>query len=459
MSLHIIILAAGVGKRMHSSLPKVLHPVGGAPMLQHVVNVAKSLNPAQIHIVIGHERHQVRETFHHLSVNWIEQSEQLGTGHAVRQALPHIPANATVLILYGDVPLIHQATLTPLVQACLGQNKLGILTISLDNPYGLGRILRKTTGEIQAIAEEKDATEAQRKIKEVYPGICCVSSAHLQHWLPKLTQKNAQKEYYFTDIISFAVADQLPIVSLNVEDPLEIQGVNDRLQLQTVERGYQLRMAKQLMTAGVTLADANRIDIRGEIQCGRDVFIDVNAVFQGVVTLGDQSVISANCVLKNVQIGKNCIIHANTVIEDSVIGDDCEIGPFARVRPGTRLSTQCKIGNFVETKNAVFGVHTKASHLSYLGDVTIGSKVNIGAGTITCNYDGANKHHTIIEDDVHIGSDTQLIAPVTVGKQATIGAGSTIRRNVPPGELTLTASVQKTIYGWKRPVKKGEVPT
>lgn len=454
MSLHIIVLAAGIGKRMHSSLPKVLHPIGGTPMLTHVVKIANSLNPAKIHVVIGHERQQVRETLHHLSVNWVEQSEQLGTGHAVLQALPHIPNDATVLILYGDVPLIRQSTLTPLVQACVGQNNLGILTISLENPYGLGRILRQTTGAIQCIVEEKDATEAQKQIKEIYPGICCVSASHLKNWLPKLTQKNAQKEYYFTDIISFAAADRLPIVSLNVNDPLEIQGVNDRLQLQTVERGYQARIAHQLMAASVTLADANRIDVRGEIHCGQDVFIDVNTVFHGVVTLGDNSIISPNCVLKNVQIGKNCIIHANTVIEDSVIGDDCEIGPFARVRPGTRLSTQCKIGNFVETKNAVFGIHTKASHLSYLGDVTIGSKVNIGAGTITCNYDGANKHHTIIEDEVHIGSDTQLIAPVTIGKQATIGAGSTIRRNVPAGELTLTASVQKTIYGWKRPDKK-----
>lgn len=456
MSLHIIILAAGLGKRMHSSIPKVLHTVGGTPMFEHVVQTAKSLNPTKIHAVIGHEGERIRAAFQHLGIHWIEQGEMLGTGHAVRQAMPFIPADATVLILYADVPLIQKDSLAPLIQACLGQNKLGLLVTKLNHPFGLGRILRNSAGDIYAIVEEKDATETQRQIKEIYTGICCVSAAHLNHWLPQITKKNAQQEYYLTDIVPMAVHESSPIFSLNVADALEVQGVNDRLQLQQVERGYQLRLTQQLMKAGVTLADAARIDIRGKINCGHDVFIDVNNVFAGEITIGDRSVIEPNCILKNVQIGRNCVIHANSVIEDSVIGDDCQIGPFARVRPGTRLANHCKIGNFVETKNAVFGANTKANHLSYLGDVTLGSKVNVGAGTITCNYDGANKHHTIIEDDVHIGSDTQLVAPVTIGKKATIGAGSTIRRNVPAGELTLTASVQKTIYGWKRPQKEEE---
>lgn len=454
MSLHIVILAAGAGTRMHSTQPKVLHQVGGKPMLEHVLNTATQLNPEQIHIVMGHGAPLLQQHFADFPVNWVLQSEQLGTGHALKQALPHIPTQATVLVLYGDVPLIQKTTLIPLIDTCIKTKTLGLLTVHLDNPFGFGRIVRDQFSHIRAIVEEKDATESEKHIQEVYSGICCVSAEYLNHWLPNLTPKNAQKEYYLTEIVPFAIQDDVAIFSHLAQDSLEVQGVNDRLQLQLVERGLQKRQAEQLMKIGVTLADANRIDIRGEIHCGRDVFIDINTLFEGKVTLGDQSVIGANCILKNVQIGKNCLIHPNTIMEDCVLDDHCTIGPFARIRPGTRLAAQCKIGNFVEAKNAVLGCHTKANHLSYLGDVTIGSEVNIGAGTIICNYDGANKHHTIIEDEVHIGSDTQLIAPVTIGKRATIGAGSTIRQNVPPGELTLTASTQKTVYGWKRPEKK-----
>ncbi len=457
MSLHVIILAAGLGKRMQSSTPKVLHTIGGTPMFEHVVQTASSLNPDTIYAVIGHEGERIRSEFQHLDIQWVEQGEMLGTGHAVLQAMPLIPSDATVLVLYADVPLIRTETLAPLIQTCLGQNRLGLLVTEIDNPFGLGRVLRHHDGGIYAIVEEKDATETQRQIKEIYTGICCTSAANLNRWLPQLNQKNSQREYYLTDIITMAVSDNLSIFSLNVVDTLEVQGVNDRLQLQLVERGYQFRLAQHLMKSGVTLADAARIDIRGNIHSGHDIFIDVNNVFCGEIAIGNHSVIEPNCVIKNSQIGQNCTIHAHSVIEDCVIGDNCQIGPFARLRPGTRLANDCKIGNFVETKNAVFGAHTKANHLSYLGDVTLGSKVNVGAGTITCNYDGAKKHQTIIEDEVHIGSDTQLVAPVTVGKKATIGAGSTIRRDVPAGELTLTATEQKTIYGWKRPQKEENI--
>lgn len=459
MSLHIVILAAGMGKRMHSRTPKILHTVGGVPMFEHVIKTALALNPAGIHAIIGHEGELIRNSFATLPINWVEQKEQLGTGHAVLQALPHIPLDATVLILYADIPLIRTSTIKPLIDQCLQAHSLGLLLATLPNPLGLGRIARNENGHISAIIEEKDATAQQRKIHEIYTGTCCARASDLNHWLPKLHNDNAQKEYYLTEIIAMAVQEKLPIISIEAHDHMDVQGVNDRAQLQLVERAYQHRLANQLLLAGVTIADAARIDIRGELHCGRDVFIDVNNVFSGTVRIGEGSSIEPNCLLTNVSLGANCKILANSVLEGCVIADNCRIGPFSRIRPGTQLSAECHIGNFVEIKNTVFGQSSKANHLSYLGDATLGAHVNIGAGTITCNYDGANKHRTIIEDGVHIGSDTQLIAPITVGKNATIGAGSTLRSNVPSGELTLTTSVQKTIYGWKRPKKRQEQET
>lgn len=454
MSLHIVILAAGQGKRMHSALSKVLHKIGGIPMLQRVIETAQNLNPEAIHVVVGHGCEQIKQQLAHLSVHWVMQDAQLGTGHAVMQALPHIPSSSYVLVLSGDVPLIQVDTLETLIKRTIDDSALGLLLASLDSPYGLGRVVRNQQGCIEAIVEEKDANAQQRAIKEIYSGICCANAAKLQRWLPALNHQNAQGEYYLTDIIAMAVSDRIPVTSLTTPDNMEIQGVNNRVQLQQLERHLQQSISMQLMIDGVTLADATRIDVRGTISCGSDVFIDVNNVFIGEIRIGNNCTIGPNCMLTNVTMGANCDILPNSVLENCIIGDDCHIGPFARIRPGTRLADACKIGNFVEAKNAIFDTGSKASHLSYLGDVSIGKDVNIGAGTITCNYDGVNKHHTIIEDGAFIGSDTQLVAPVTVGKNATIGAGSTIRKDVPAGELTLSITQQKTIYGWNRPKKK-----
>jgi bifunctional UDP-N-acetylglucosamine pyrophosphorylase/glucosamine-1-phosphate N-acetyltransferase len=455
--LHVIVLAAGQGKRMCSSIPKVLQTLAGKPMLQWVVSTAEQLNPEAIHVIYGHGGEQLREALPNLGVNWVKQAQQLGTGHAVMQALPEIPAEAHVMILSGDVPLIQPNTLADLAALSGTQHQghvpLALLVANLDNPVGLGRIVRNTEGQVVAIVEEKDATPEERQIHEIYSGMCCASAADLARWLPALSQTNAQGEYYLTEIIAMAVRDAVPIASLSAENVIEIAGVNHFEQLQQLERIWQQRQVKQLMLSGTRVADAARVDIRGELVCGKDVFIDVNAVFEGQVTIGEGCIIEPNCYLKNVTLGPKCVVHANSVLEDCYIGDACHIGPFARLRPGTQLADRCKIGNFVETKNAVLGENSKASHLSYLGDTCIGQDVNIGAGTITCNYDGANKHQTIIEDGVFIGSDTQLVAPVVVGKNATIGAGSTIRKNVPAEELTLTVSTQKTITGWKRPRK------
>lgn len=452
MTLHIVILAAGQGKRMYSSTPKVLHPLAGKAMLSWVVETAKQLNPEGIHILFGHGGEQIKEALSDAAVNWIYQAEQLGTGHAVMQAISHIPPTAKILVLSGDVPLIRSQTLRTLIEE--PSAPLSLLLAILDNPAGLGRIIRDSAGKICAIVEEKDASPEQKQIKEIYSGICCVKADVLARWLPQLSANNAQGEYYLTQIIELAVKENTPIASIHAGNTIEIQGVNNRLQLQQLERVYQQQAAEQLMLSGVTLADANRLDIRGTLRCGKDVFIDINVIISGEVTLGDGCRIGPNCVLNNVILGSNCEILANSVLDDCVIDNDCHIGPFARLRPGTRLAAMCKIGNFVETKNTVFDTGTKANHLSYLGDALVGKEVNIGAGTITCNYDGANKYQTIIEDGVFVGSDTQLVAPITIGKNATIGAGSTLRKNAPPGELTLTETNQKTIYGWKRPVKK-----
>lgn len=457
MNLQIIILAAGQGKRMYSNTPKVLHPLAGKPMLARVVETAQQLNPETIHIIYGHGGEQIQQALQNLPVHWVHQAEQLGTGHAVMQALPYLPANSQVLVLSADVPLIQTATLSSLLtqaKTATQSNALALLVAHLDNPYGLGRIVRNNHDEIYNIVEEKDANTQEKNIKEIYTGICCASREHFAAWLPKLSNNNAQQEYYLTEIIALAVQENTPITSLTVSDNAEVQGVNNRLQLQQLERVWQQRMAERFLEQGVMIADAARFDLRGELQCGRDVFIDVNCVLSGTVILGDHCSVGPNCTLNNVTLASGTRIAANSVLDGCSIGEHCEIGPFARLRPGTQLASHCKIGNFVETKSAQFGEGSKASHLSYLGDVLMGKKVNIGAGTITCNYDGVNKHQTIIEDGAFIGSDTQLIAPVTVGANATIAAGSSIRRNAPAGELTLTEAKQKTLYGWKKPVKK-----
>lgn len=457
MNLQIIILAAGQGKRMYSDTPKVLHQLAGKPMLTRVVDVAQQLKPNAIHVIYGHGGEQIKNALPDLPVNWVFQAEQLGTGHAVMQALPNIPPHTLVLVLSADVPLIQAQTLQALIELSRSSSRpspLSLLVARLDDPTGLGRIVRTNEDKISLIVEEKDANEQEKNIKEIYSGICCTTVENFNAWLPNLSKNNAQGEYYLTEIIAMAVENQVPIASLTVANPMEIQGVNNRLQLQQLERRWQMSEAEQLLNQGVYIADAQRFDVRGELLCGKDVFIDVNCVFTGKVVLGDGCVIGPNCNLRNVTLGAGCEIYSNSVLERAELGVNCHIGPFAHLRPGTKLGDGCKLGNFVETKNAVFGNNSKANHLSYLGDVAVGNQVNIGAGTITCNYDGFNKHKTIIEDGVFIGSDTQLVAPVTVGAHATIGAGSTIRINAPAGELTLTENKQKTIYGWVPPKKR-----
>jgi len=452
MTLHIVILAAGQGKRMASIKPKVLHTVGGKPMLAHVVDAACALAPEKIHVIYGHGGNEVPEALAYLPVNWIHQDQQLGTGHALMQALPHIPEESTVLVLSGDVPLIQVDTLCALLEKSMTEvkAKLTLLLAIVPDPTGLGRIVRDISGCIQAIIEEKDATEAERKLQETYSGICCVAAADLRRFLPELSHKNAQKEYYLTDIVAQAVAEKQDIQWHTLTDITEMMGVNTRVQLERVERWFQRRQAVRLMEAGVSLVDAARIDIRGTVTAEQDVFIDVNTVFEGEVFLATGCSIGPNCLLKNVTLAANCVIHANSVLEDSIIGEGSHIGPFARLRPGTQLGAHCKVGNFVETKKAVFGAYSKANHLSYLGDVTLGSQVNIGAGTITCNYDGVSKSQTIIADGVFVGSGTQLVAPITIGKNATIGAGTTVRKDVAATELAITEARQKNIAGWVR---------
>ena len=453
MSLSIVILAAGQGTRMRSALPKVLHPIGGRPLLRHVINTASQLSPDSIHVVFGHGGDQVREVLADADVSWIEQAEQLGTGHAVDQVMPLISDDNTVLVLYGDVPLITPETLQPMVEQA-GSGKLSVLTAVLDDPCGYGRMVRDDEGRLTSIVEHKDASEEHLQIREINTGFLAAPAGMLRGWLSRLDNSNAQGEYYLTDVIAMAAADGVAVESVGAADEFEILGVNDRVQLATLERAYQRRLADQLMRAGVTLADPARIDIRGELFTGSDCSIDVNAVFEGNVRLGDGVCIGPNCVISNTRIGDATQVFANCVIEDACIGGSSRIGPFARIRPGTELDERVHVGNFVEIKKSKIAAGSKVNHLSYIGDTLMGSGVNIGAGTITCNYDGANKHLTEIGNDVFIGSDTQLVAPVRVGDGATIGAGTTVTREVPAGELTLSRSPQKTIEGWRRPVKK-----
>ena len=450
--LHVVILAAGQGSRMKSALPKVLHPVAGKPMLHHVVDTARQLGAEQIHTVIGHGAEAVRASLPDNSVNWVMQTEQLGTGHAVAQALPHLPDNARVLVLYGDVPLTARNTLEAMVSD-LDESNLALLTVDMANPHGYGRIVRNAAGQVQAIVEQKDASAEQQEIKEVNTGILAVSAKHLKDWLPTLSNSNAQGEYYLTDIIAMARDKGLSITVSQPLNPFEVQGVNNRLQLAELERWYQRQQANRLMTEGATLADPARLDVRGEVTIGNDLWIDVNVVFEGKVTLGSNVSIGPGCVIKDATIADGATIKANSVIEGASVGANAEVGPFARLRPGTELAANTKVGNFVETKKAVIGEGSKINHLSYVGDTSMGRNVNVGAGTITCNYDGVNKHRTVMGDGVFVGSNSSLVAPVILGQDATIGAGSTITRDVGDNELAVARGKQRNITGWERPKK------
>jgi bifunctional UDP-N-acetylglucosamine pyrophosphorylase/glucosamine-1-phosphate N-acetyltransferase len=450
--LHVVILAAGQGSRMKSALPKVLHPIAGRPMLHHVIDTAKKLGAEKIHTVIGHGADKVREATDEASVNWVTQSEQLGTGHAVAQALPDLPHEARVLVLYGDVPLTRHETLDGLV-GTLDENTLGLLTVTMDNPQGYGRIVRNADGDVQSIVEQKDASPEQQQICEVNTGILAVSAKHLKNWLPTLSNSNAQGESYLTDIIAMAVEQGLRVLVSQPENPFEVQGVNNRLQLAELERWFQRHQADRLMTEGATLADPARVDVRGELSIGNDLWIDVNVVFEGTVSLGSNVSIGPGCVIKDATIADGAEIKANSVVEGAVIGANAQIGPFARIRPGTELAANTKVGNFVETKKAIVGEGSKINHLSYVGDASLGRNVNVGAGTITCNYDGVNKYQTVLGDGVFVGSNTALVAPVTVAAEATIGAGSTITRDVADHELAVARGRQRNISGWEKPKK------
>ena len=453
MPLSIIILAAGQGTRMRSSLPKVLHELGGRPLLAHVIETARALESADIHVVIGHGAGHVQDAFPDPDIHWVMQEQQLGTGHAVAQVMPAVADDHTVLVMYGDVPLISAATLEPLCVTA-EQGFVGLLTAELDDPAGYGRILHHADGSISGIVEEKDASAAQRAINEINTGFMAAPAARLQRWVDALDNDNAQGEFYLTDVISRAVADGVSVRGIRADNLQEVLGINDRIQLALQERWYQQRQAARCMREGVTLLDPARFDLRGRLSNGEDVVIDINAVLEGEVVLGDRVTLGPNVTLCNVRVGDDVNILANCVIEDAVIGSGSRIGPFARLRPETRLAEHTHVGNFVEIKKSDVGRGSKVNHLSYIGDTTIGQDVNIGAGTITCNYDGACKHRTVIGDNVFIGSDTQLVAPVEIQDGATIGAGSTITRDAPANALTLSRAPQQTRDGWKRPVKK-----
>ncbi len=451
MPLKVVILAAGKGTRMKSSMPKVLHRIAHKPMVEHVVDAASSLGAQKTVLVVGHGADQVRATVTR-EVDYVEQTEQLGTGHAVQQALPLLDPDDTVLVAYGDVPLTKPETFKQLIDDVTDSN-IALLTVILNDPTGYGRIVRNAAGEVQAIVEQKDASEEQLKITEGNTGILAARASALNELLGRIDNNNAQGEFYLTDIFELAVSQGMTITTHQPEHEWETAGVNSRLQMAELERIYQLSQADKLMTAGVTLRDPARIDVRGNLTVGQDSIIDVNCVFEGDVTIGENVSIGPNCSISNATIADGTVIKANTVIEESSVGESCTIGPFARLRPGAELAEQAHIGNFVEIKKSTISKGSKVNHLSYVGDSTVGENVNIGAGTITCNYDGANKHQTIIEDGVFIGSCTQLVAPVTVGKNAVIGAGSTITREVAADQLAFTRAPLKTVENWPRPKK------
>jgi bifunctional UDP-N-acetylglucosamine pyrophosphorylase/glucosamine-1-phosphate N-acetyltransferase len=451
MSLEIVILAAGQGTRMRSALPKVLHPIAGNSMLGHVIHSARQLDPQRIHVVIGHGADVVRERLAAEDLNFVLQDKQLGTGHATAQAVPFITAD-TVLILYGDVPLIEVETLQRLLKHVV-PGQMGLLTVELDDPTGYGRIVRDADGKVAAIVEHKDASEAQRAITEGNTGILAVPANRLADWMSRLSNNNAQGEYYLTDVIEMAVSDGLVVATEQPHDPMEVQGANDRKQLSELERHYQLRVGRRLMAQGVTLRDPARFDVRGEVTVGRDVLIDINVILEGNVVIEDNVEIGPNCVIKDSTLRKGVVIKANSHIEGAVLGEGSDAGPFARLRPGTVLEARAHVGNFVELKNAHMGEGAKAGHLTYLGDAEIGARTNIGAGTITCNYDGANKWKTVLGADVFIGSNNSLVAPVDISAGATTAAGSTITQNVDNAQLAVGRARQKNIDGWKRPEK------
>jgi bifunctional UDP-N-acetylglucosamine pyrophosphorylase/glucosamine-1-phosphate N-acetyltransferase len=453
MTLDVIVLAAGLGKRMRSDLPKVLHRLAGRPLLAHVIDTARTLAPRKIFVVHGHGADKVRAAFPDSGVDWVLQAEQLGTGHAVLQALPQVSSDADVLILYGDVPLVRPATLKRLLEGARGG--LAVLTAELADPSGYGRIVRDGAQRVARIVEQNDATASELAIREVNAGFFCLSARRLAPWLSKISSDNAQKEYYLTDLVALAVADAVPVVAVKVEDQWEVAGVNSTQELAVLERVCQGREARRLLDAGVTLADPARIDVRGALECGRNVSIDVNCVFEGRVSLGDNVRVGPNCVLKNVSIGAGTEVLAFSHLDDAEIGERCRVGPFARLRPGARLAEDVHVGNFVEVKASRLGAGSKANHLSYIGDSEVGRRVNVGAGTITCNYDGAAKHRTVIEDDCFIGSDATLVAPVRIARGSYIGAGSTISKDTPPGQLTVARARQVSIPSWKPPRKKG----
>ncbi|WMS86011.1 bifunctional UDP-N-acetylglucosamine diphosphorylase/glucosamine-1-phosphate N-acetyltransferase GlmU [Pleionea litopenaei] len=452
MGLSVVILAAGQGTRMRSSLPKVLHPIAGKPMLQHVVDTCKSLRADQIFIVYGHGGDLVKQAIQEPTVTWVEQKEQLGTGHAVAQVKDHLKDDDQVLILYGDVPLIHHDTLYELLTT-YPTGGISLLTNLMQDPTGYGRIIRDDENRVVGIVEQKDASTEQLLINEVNTGILAAGAADLKRWLSNLSSNNAQGEFYLTDVIGFAANDQREIITAAPNNQSEVEGVNNRMQLAALERDFQYQCAQNLMAGGVTLLDPYRFDLRGKLTVDPDVTLDVNVIIEGNVVIETGTRIGANCILRDCHIGKHCDIKPNSIIEQANLGDDCSVGPFARLRPGTELANDAHIGNFVEVKKSKIGEGSKANHLAYIGDAIIGKKVNVGAGTITCNYDGANKHQTIIKDGAFIGSDTQLVAPVTVGENATIGAGSTIAKDVNDDVLCITRVKQKEITGWQRPVK------
>ena len=449
--LNVVILAAGQGTRMKSLLPKVLHPLAGIPLVQHVINISKKLNPEVINVVYGHGGEQVQQQINDPEINWVLQAEQLGTGHAVEQVTNHLKDEQLVLILYGDVPLIKVETLTNLLEKA--KDGFSLLTVSLKKPDGYGRIVRDKNGLVENITEEKDASDKIKEINEVNTGILAVKADLLKNWLGKLDNNNAQEEYYLTDVIAMAVKDGFSIATTQPDNEYEVLGVNNRIQLAELERHYQQEQANKLMAGGITLADPTRIDIRGELIHGQDISIDINTVFEGNVSIGNNVSIGANCVIKDSKIADDVVILPMSILDNASVGRGSKVGPFARLRPGAVLSENTHIGNFVEIKKSFVGLGSKINHLTYVGDSMVGKNVNIGAGTITCNYDGANKHQTVIEDNVFVGSATQLVAPVKIGKNATIGAGSTITTDVAEDELAITRVKQKIIKGWKRPAK------
>src|SRR3989441_1329522 len=452
MPLDVIVLAAGQGKRMRSDLPKVLHPIAGRPLLAYVLDTARALKPRRTVVVHGHGAEKVRAAFAQAPVEWVLQAEQLGTGHAVQQAMSQLGRDGDILILYGDVPLVRGKSLQRLIEAA--REGIAVMTTEVDQPKGYGRIVRNSSGSVERIAEEKDATSAERAIREINAGFMALNAKRLDGWLGKIGNRNAQKEYYLTDIVTLAVKEGVRVAAVKVDDPMEVAGVNSKAELAALERAFQAQQAQRLMDAGVSLADPARIDVRGELDCERDVAIDVNCIFEGRVRLGEGVRIGPNCVLRNVSVGAGSEVLAFSHLEESEVGERCRVGPYARLRPGTSLAEDVHVGNFVEVKASRLGAQSKANHLSYIGDSELGARVNVGAGTITCNYDGVSKNRTVIEDDCFIGSDTTLVAPVRIARGSYIGAGSTITKDTPAGKLTLARGPQGSVPSWKPPKKK-----